>query len=64
MNNIPTVKIEFHGLPDLILTKEEYNHMGKWNGFLSEYHMKATDVKGLTHLLMSSKDYPTQVWEG
>ena len=64
MNKIPTVKIEFHGLPDLILRIEEYNNMGKWNGFLREYHMRAKDIKKLTHLLMKPQDYPTIVWEG
>jgi hypothetical protein len=61
---IPTVKIEFKHLPDFILSEEEYKKSGDWNGFLSEYSINPKDVKEVKHLMMRTKDYPLQAWEG
>ena len=61
---IPTVKVEFHWLPDLILSKEEYDDNGGWNGFLKESHTYPSEIKKVHHILMDVKDYPTKAWEG
>lgn len=61
---IPTVKIEFKFLPDFILSKEDYDNMGKWNGFRKLNSIQAKDVKKVHFILMDVKDYPTQNWEG
>ena len=61
---IPTVKIEFKSLPDFIMTNEDYESNGKWNGFLKQNHINPKDVKKVHHVLMDTRDYPTQAWEG
>lgn len=64
MSKIPTVKVEFKFLPDFIMSKEEYDSIGKWNGFLSLNHINPKDVKKVHYILMDVKDYPTQDWCG
>lgn len=64
MEKIPTVKIIFKSLPDLILSKEEYDKMGGYKGFLKEYSVTPRDLHGVQHILMDAKDYPTKAWEG
>ena len=61
---IPTVKIEFHDMPDFIMTKEQYNNEGKFIGLLKTGSFIMMDVKKVHHILMEEKDYPTQAWEG
>lgn len=61
---IPTVRIEFHSMPDLIMETAEYNRIGKWEGLLKEYSINPKDVKKVHHIMMSPKDYPTEAWEG
>lgn len=63
-NKIPTVRIEFKVLPDYILSKEEYDSIGKWKGFLKLNSICPKDVKKVHHILMDIKDYPTEAWEG
>ena len=63
MNKIATVRIEFHEMSDLILTKDEYEKMGKWRGFLKDYAMSIRDVKKVHHEVIDAKDFPTNEWE-
>jgi hypothetical protein len=61
---IATVKIEFHHLPDFILSKEEYDKQGKFNGFCKENCINKSDVKKVHHIQLEENKYPTQEWEG
>lgn len=61
---IPTVRIEMHDLPDLILSKEYYDEMGKYKGFLKHFGMSIRKIKKVHHILMCISKYPTQAWEG
>lgn len=61
---IPTVIVEFKHLPDFVISEEEYNKNGKWNGFLRNNHINPRDVKRVHRKLMAIKDYPTGAWEG
>ncbi len=61
---IPTVKIEFHDMPDFILTKEQYNNEGKFIGLIKGGSFCIRDVKKVHHILMEEKKYPIQSWEG
>jgi hypothetical protein len=64
MEKIPTVKIEFWNLPDLIMEEEQYKQEGKFKGLLKSFHLSISDVKKVHHLLMRPQDYPTNAWEG
>lgn len=64
MAKIPTVIVEFHHLPDFVMSKEEYDEMGKWNGFLKLNCINPRDVKKVHHVLMDESKYPTKAWEG
>lgn len=61
---IPMVIVEFHGLPDLWLTKEQYIAEGKFIGLIKSqgFHMK--EVKKVHHVLKNPDKYPTTAWEG
>jgi len=61
---IPTVKIEMYNLPDLILSKEQYDDMGKFKGFLKGFEISIQEIKKVHHILMCPSKYPTQAWEG
>lgn len=61
---IPTVKIEFHDLPDFIMTEEQYKNEGKFIGLIKGGSFVMRNVKKVHHILMDSKDYPTNQWEG
>ena len=61
---MPTVKIEFWDLPNLIMTKEEYEMYGKFKGLIKDGAFRIYDVKKVHHILMSPSKYPTQPWEG
>ena len=62
--DIPTVKIEFHDLPFLIMTKEQYNEEGRFIGLIKGGAFVMRDVKKVHHVLMDEKDYPTEDWQG
>ena len=61
---IPTVKIEFHYLPDFIMTEEQYKNEGKFIGLIKGGNFIMSDVKKVHHVLIDEKDYPSQAWEG
>ena len=61
---IAVVRIEFHHLPDYILTKEEYEEFGGWIGLLKGNHFQMKDVKKVHHELMDVRDFPKEEWEG
>lgn len=61
---IPTVKVEFHDLPDFILEEKEYKKFGGIMKFCSANSIQLKDIKKVHHLLMRSQDYPIREWEG
>lgn len=63
MNKISIVRIKFKDMPDLILTMDEYEMMGKWKGFLKQYCMSIRDVEGVSYEVIDAKDFPTTEWE-
>ena len=63
MNKIAVIRIEFHEMSDLILTKEEYEEMGGWKGFLKNYAMSIRDVAKVHHEMIDAKDFPTTEWD-
>lgn len=64
MEKIPTVKIEFHDMPDFIMTKEQYENEGKFIGLIKGGSFQMRDVLKVHHILMAEKDYPVKAWEG
>ena len=63
-DKIPTVRITFKHLPDFIISEEDYKNVGGFNGFCKENCINKKDVKKVKHLVMDSKDYPLNAWEG
>lgn len=61
---IPVVRVEFHELPDFILTQVEFEERGGWRGFIKEYHINIKEVKKLHYEMISPKDFPKSEWEG
>lgn len=64
MEKIPTVKIEFHDKPYLVMEERAYKENGGWKGFLKDFCMPIWEVKKVHHILMRPQDYPTAEWEG
>lgn len=61
---ITTVIIQFHDMPDLWLTKDQYNNEGKFIGLIKSQGFSIKDVVKVHHLLKNPINYPTQAWEG
>lgn len=61
---VPTVIIEFHDLPDLWLTEQQYKYEVKFTGLIKSQGFHMRDVKKVHHLLKNPNKYPTQAWEG
>jgi hypothetical protein len=64
MAKIPTVKIEFHDLPDFIMSKEQYDSEGKFIGLIKGGSFRIMDVKKVHHIMMDIRQYPDEPWEG
>lgn len=61
---IPTVIVEFHDLPDLWLTKDQYTAEGGFSGLLKSMSLCIGWVKKVHHLLKNPNTYPVEAWEG
>ena len=62
--DIPTVRVEFKGLPDFICTLKWWKEIGGYHKWLSLFTMSPINIKKVHYCLMDVKDYPTEVWEG
>lgn len=60
----PVVIVEFHELPDLWLTKDQYVSEGKFKGLLRSQCLCIGWIKKVHHLLKHSSQFPTAAWEG
>lgn len=61
---LPTVIVEFHNMPDLWLTREQYDAEGKFKGLLQALEVSIMEVKKVHHVLKYASEYPTEAWEG
>lgn len=61
---IPTVIVEFQNMPDLWMTRGQYDADGKFKGLLKSFSLSIADIAKVHHVLKHAKDYPTTEWEG
>ena len=62
--DIPTVKVEFHGLPNFICTLKWWKEIGGYKGWLTLMSIQIKSIKKVQYCLMDAINYPTQAWEG
>jgi hypothetical protein len=62
---IPSVIIEFTGgQADYYWTKDQWDDIGGYKGFLKSHSMSILDIKKVHKLLLNPSDFPTTEWEG
>ena len=64
MCKIPVYRITFKSMPDLIVTKEEYQKYGTLLDLCIAWSIQLRDVHRCKPELMNVKDFPTTIWEG
>lgn len=58
---IPTVIVQFDDYPDLWLTKDQYNDMGKTKGLVKN-GFPLRNIIAVHHVLKNPSKYPTSDW--
>ena len=65
MSELISIKrITFKNMPDLIITKSEYNRFGNLLKLCSEYSIDIKDIKNCKNELIAPSEFPTNAWEG
>ncbi len=59
---IPAVIVEFMDFPDYYFTKDQWDGIGKYQGFLKSHEMPIFEIKKVHQLLLNPQDFPTEEW--
>ena len=61
---ISAIVVQFKTMVDFICTKEEWEKIGEYRGFLKEYSINPKEIKKVHKLLLNPDQFPTQEWAG
>ena len=62
---IPAIIVEFtNGVPDYYWTKDQWDDIGGYRGFLKSHEISILDIVKIHKLLLNPSDFPTEAWQG
>ena len=62
---IPAIIVEFRtGCADYYWTKEQWDDIGGYQGFLKSHEISILDILKIHKLLLNPSDFPTEEWQG
>ena len=64
MDKIAIIRVEFHYMPDYVMTVQDYNDFGGWIGLLKDKQFQMKDVKKVHRELINVENFPTEEWGG